>query len=181
MGDTTFQHKCMDSISKFRAQGGTLMFVSHDLGTVQTLCNKAIWLDDGQVRAAGQPTDVAMAYLNEVAHREESKAAEAQALMEARPHWGSGKVRIVDVKLCDGTGTPRYIFVTGGVMQVRLRYRVEGRVEEPVFGIAIHHQNGVHFCGPNTDFGGLRFPYLEGEGRDDLSHPGFAVARRRIR
>lgn len=77
---------------------------------------------------------------------------------------GSGKVRIVDVKLCDGTGTPRYIFVTGGVMQVRLRYRVEGRVEEPVFGIAIHHQNGVHLCGPNTDFGGLRFPYLEGEG-----------------
>jgi lipopolysaccharide transport system ATP-binding protein len=42
---------------------------------------------------------------------------------------------------------------------------VEGRVAEPVFGIAIHHQNGVHLCGPNTNFGGLRIPVLEGEGQ----------------
>jgi lipopolysaccharide transport system ATP-binding protein len=165
VGDTVFQHKCMDRISKFRAQGGTLLFVSHDLGAVQTLCNKAIWLEDGEVRASGGPTDVAMAYLNGVANREESKAAGAQALVEARPNWGTGKVQIVEVKLCDGTGAPRYIFMTGGVMEVQLHYRVEGRVEEPVFGIAIHHQNGAHLCGPNTNFGGLRIPALEGEGQ----------------
>jgi lipopolysaccharide transport system ATP-binding protein len=164
VGDAAFQHKCLDRIGKFRGQGGTLMFVSHDLETVQTLCNKAIWLEDGQVRAAGGPTDVAMAYLNGVADREESTAEGAQALVEARPHWGTGKVRILEVKLCDDTGTPRYIFATGGAMEVRLRYRVEGRVEEPVFGIAIHHQNGAHLCGPNTDLGGLRIPALMGEG-----------------
>jgi lipopolysaccharide transport system ATP-binding protein len=166
VGDAAFQHKCLDSIGKFRAQGGTLVFVSHDLGTVQSLCNKAIWLDSGQVRAAGQPTDVAMAYLNEVAHREEDKSTgePSQTPEDAQRRWGTGKVRITDVRLCDGTGTPRHIFVTGGVMEVRLRYRAEGRVEEPVFGIAIHHQNGAHLCGPNTDFGGLRIPSLEGEG-----------------
>ena len=167
VGDAAFQHKCLDRISQFRAEGGTLVFVSHDLGTVQSLCNNAIWLDGGQVRAAGQPTDVAMAYLNEVAHREEAKAAIKAVREQDKAHrrWGSGKVRIDGVELCDGTGTPRHIFVTGGVMEVRLRYRVEGRVEDPVFGIAIHHQNGAHLCGPNTDFGGLRIPSLEGEGQ----------------
>ena len=166
VGDAAFQHKCMDRISKFRAQGGTLLFVSHDLGTVQTLCNKAMWLDSGHVRAAGQPTDVAMAYLNEVAQREEDKAAaeSVPAREVARQQWGTGKVRIVGVELCDGTGAPRYIFVTGGVLEIRLRYRVEGLVEDPVFGIAIHHQNGAQICGPNTDFGGLRFSSLAGEG-----------------
>ncbi len=166
VGDAEFQHKCMDSISTFRAEGGTLLFVSHDLGAVQSLCNKAIWLDEGRVRAVGKPVDVVMAYLNQVARREEDKASmePARNLRQGRNRWGTGKVQIIDVQLCDGTGTPRYVFVTGSTMEIRLRYYVEGEVKEPVFGIAIHHQNGTHICGPNTDFSGLRISSLQGEG-----------------
>lgn len=166
VGDAEFQHKCMDSISAFRADGGTLLFVSHDLGAVQSLCNKALWLDGGQVRAIGKPVDVVMAYLNQVAQREENKASPEQmkSLRDGRNRWGTGKVRIVDVQLCDGAGVPRYVFVTGSTMEVRLHYCVDGNVREPIFGIAIHHQNGTHICGPNTEFSGLRIPLLEGEG-----------------
>jgi lipopolysaccharide transport system ATP-binding protein len=167
VGDASFQHKCLDRIQKFRTRGGTLVLVSHDMGTIQSLCNQTVWLDGGQVRAAGQPADVVMAYLNEVAQREENQATvePAPKPSKGQNRWGTGKISITRVELCDGTGAPRYIFVTGGVMEVRLHYRVEGRVEEPVFGIAIHHQNGAHLCGPNTDFGGLRIASLQGEGQ----------------
>jgi lipopolysaccharide transport system ATP-binding protein len=167
VGDASFQHKCMDSIQKFRARQGTLVFVSHDLGTIQSLCNQAIWLDGGRVCAAGQPTDVVMAYLSEVAYRDEKHAAGERApdAQEGLHRWGSGKIRITRVELCDGAGAPRRIFANGSTLEVRLHYRAEGQVEDPVFGIAIHHQNGAHICGPNTNFSGLRIPFVAGTGQ----------------
>ncbi len=166
VGDASFQHKCLDSIQQFRSQGGTLVLVTHDLGTVQSLCNQAIWLDGGKVRAAGQPTDVAMAYLNEVSQREENQAAATPAptLQDGLNRWGNGRIRITRVELCDDAGQPRRIFMNGGPLAVRLHYRAEGRIDDPVFGLAIHHQAGAHIAGPNTDFGGLRIPSVEGEG-----------------
>lgn len=166
VGDATFQHKCLESIGKFRAKGGTLLFVSHDLGTIQSLCNQAIWVDGGHVRASGRPTDVAMAYLNEVAHREEDKAAAVPPPpLTAGRRWGTRGVQISSVELCDGIGVPRYIFVTEGTLEVRMRYRAEGQVEDPIFGLAIYHQNGTHICGPNTAFGELQIPFVKGEGQ----------------
>ena len=49
-------------------------------------------------------------------------------------------------------------------MLVRLTYHAEGRVADPIFGMAIHDQAGTHICGPNSDFGGLHIPYVEGDG-----------------
>jgi ABC-type polysaccharide/polyol phosphate transport system ATPase subunit len=165
VGDASFQQKCLDSIHEFRDHHGTLVFVSHDLGSVQSICNQAIWLDHGRILAQGRPTDVAMAYLNDVSERAEIKAAGQRlpALREGQ-RWGSGKVQITRVELCDDTGAPRHVFVNGSTLEVHLHYRAIERVPDPVFGVAIHHQNGTHICGPNTDFGGLRITFVEGEG-----------------
>jgi lipopolysaccharide transport system ATP-binding protein len=167
VGDASFQHKCLDAIQKFRAQGGTLVLVTHDLETMQSLCNKAIWLDQGQVRAAGQPTDVAMAYLNKVADREDEAAVPGSSPEPgASGHrWGTGKIRISRVELCDGAGTPRRIFANGSTLEVHMQFRAEGKVEDPVFGIVIHHPNGTQICGPNTNFSGLRIPFVGETGR----------------
>jgi hypothetical protein len=50
-------------------------------------------------------------------------------------------------------------------LEIRLSYRADEPVDDPVFGLAIHSQNGVHVCGPNTAFGNLHIPRVEGEGR----------------
>jgi hypothetical protein len=47
---------------------------------------------------------------------------------------------------------------------VRLRYRASRRVENLVFGLAVHRNDGAHVCGPNTKFAGLDIPFVEGEG-----------------
>ena len=62
VGDAVFVQRCMRFIRQFQ-QNGTLLFVSHDVGSVINLCRSTIWLHHGQVREAGQTTSVVEAYL----------------------------------------------------------------------------------------------------------------------
>lgn len=159
VGDAAFQHKCLDAIQAFRRRGGTLLLVSHDLGSIQTTCNRAIWLEKGEMRIDGRPIDVAMHYLSRVAEREKQATAAANLpTLENGLRWGTGRVQLESVQLCDSAGTPQSVFKTGEEMQVRIRYRCKERVAPPVIGLSIHHQSGAHICGPNTDFGELMLP-----------------------
>ena len=78
--------------------------------------------------------------------------------------WGTGDVRIVDVSFVDGEGTERRVFEKGESWTARLRYQADCRTPEPVFGLAIHRDDGVHVCGPNTRFAGMHIPCVETEG-----------------
>ncbi len=62
VGDAGFQAKCEQTIQRFLANGSTLLLVSHNLPTIQRMCQRAIWLDDGVVRAQGQTVEVLAAY-----------------------------------------------------------------------------------------------------------------------
>lgn len=62
VGDAVFTQKCMRFIREFQ-QHGTLLFVSHDMGAVQNLCESAVWLDCGRIRLQGSSKAVAEAYL----------------------------------------------------------------------------------------------------------------------
>jgi lipopolysaccharide transport system ATP-binding protein len=62
VGDAVFTQKCMRFIRKFR-ENGTLLFVSHDMGSVLNLCEQAVWLHAGEIRQLGQAKDISEAYL----------------------------------------------------------------------------------------------------------------------
>ena len=64
VGDQEFQKKCMDRITEFRRQGKTLLFVSHSPGAVETLCQRAVWLEMGRVRRDGPAGEVVAEYRN---------------------------------------------------------------------------------------------------------------------
>ncbi|HLH12785.1 MAG TPA: ABC transporter ATP-binding protein [Methylovirgula sp.] len=61
VGDATFAKKCDDFIRRFAARG-TILVVSHDLPTLESLCDHVIWIEDGRVAAYGRPTEVIAAY-----------------------------------------------------------------------------------------------------------------------
>jgi len=94
----------------------------------------------------------------------DSGIATAKCVGSDERRWGSGVVEVVRVSFMDGSSNARRVFETGDAWVVRLRYRVQGRIEEPVFGLAVHRDDGVHVCGPNTHFGGLQLPEVEGMG-----------------
>src|SRR5262245_36471599 len=73
VGDESFQRKCMDRIYRFRQMGKTIIFVSHALATVRTLCDHAVWLDHGQARCVGAAGEVIDAYLADVNRREQEQ------------------------------------------------------------------------------------------------------------
>jgi len=165
VGDQNFQHKCLERIMQMQRQGLTICFVSHDLGSVQRLCSRAVWLEDGFVQQAGGVNDTVSAYLRHMAMQEEAQVADPRG-QPARTlqRWGSGQARVVSVAFLGSDGRERNVFHVGESWAVRLRYQAPERVDEPVFGIAVHRMDGVHVCGPNTAFSGLRIPFIEGEG-----------------
>ncbi len=67
VGDEAFRHKCRRRIQEFRDRGVTILFVSHDLDAVQEVCDHAMWLDQGTLRAMGPTAEVVAAYLGDVA------------------------------------------------------------------------------------------------------------------
>jgi lipopolysaccharide transport system ATP-binding protein len=62
VGDAVFTQKCMRFIRSYQERG-TLLFVSHDMGSVVNLCSRAVWLDHGRVRQTGDAKSVSQAYL----------------------------------------------------------------------------------------------------------------------
>lgn len=62
VGDGIFVHRCMAKIKAFQDQGGTILFVSHDVESVTRLCSKMIWMNQGKMMAIGEPAEVSRQY-----------------------------------------------------------------------------------------------------------------------
>ena len=170
VGDQAFQRKCLERIDDLRRQGVTVLFVSHSADMVRSLCSRALWLHEGRLVADGAAEAVVRRYLEQTWGRGEAPPAAGD---ERR--WGTGKIRILRVRLLDGEGRERQQFRTGEPLAVEIQYRAEGRVERPVFGLAVHRSDGVHITGPNTQFAGLDVPAVEGEGTVTYTIPALPL------
>ncbi|MGE3179532.1 MAG: Wzt carbohydrate-binding domain-containing protein, partial [Vicinamibacterales bacterium] len=91
VGDAAFQRKCMAKMQDAARSGRTILFVSHNMGSVQTLCDRALVLKHGRLVAEGPPDEAAALYLQAAAH--ESHVA----LGERRDRTGVGRARAVRV------------------------------------------------------------------------------------
>ena len=62
VGDEAFQNKCADRISSYREQGTTILLVSHNAALIEKMCQRAAWLERGELRASGTPSEVLRIY-----------------------------------------------------------------------------------------------------------------------
>lgn len=62
VGDAYFVHRCFHRLREMKAQGKTILFVSHDIGSVKSLCDRALWIDSGRLRLSGDPDEVTTHY-----------------------------------------------------------------------------------------------------------------------
>jgi ABC-2 type transport system ATP-binding protein len=69
VGDVSFQAKCIERMNNFRDQGTTIVFVSHDMNVIGSFCERAIWIDYGQVQAIGNAEDVVQDYVSRGNHQ----------------------------------------------------------------------------------------------------------------
>jgi ABC-type polysaccharide/polyol phosphate transport system ATPase subunit len=95
VGDAAFQRRCLGKMDDVARQGRTVVFVSHNAEAVQRLCSDALWLERGELRAAGSARDVLGAYLA----RDAQRAAAGVAIDVSRcSRTGTGEARFVDVR-----------------------------------------------------------------------------------
>jgi len=171
VGDENFQRKCMEKFADFRADGRTVVIVSHALSTMRTMCDEVAWLDHGKLLEVGRPQDLVDSYVGQ-SHddRVEVEPEEGEEQSGRGARWGSGEVVIRSVELLDGNKAATHV-ATGDDVTFRIHWRAANPVEEPVFGIAVHTLDGIHVTGPNTRDVELSTGTLKGEGWLDLHVP----------
>lgn len=163
VGDAAFQKKSFERIQSFRASGATILFVTHNLDAVKKMCTRAVWLDQGRVVADGSPEAILDQYLARDQVQEAHRLAD-QLEREPQTRWGTRQIEITRVRLTDAHGAEKTIFQTGDTLVLHLDYLAHHPIAAPVFGMAIHRQDGLHVAGPNTAFDGLTLPTLQGAG-----------------
>jgi len=148
VGDQAFQNKCLGKIAELKSQGVTILFVSHDLEAVRDLCDRAIWLENGNIQQVGQADRVVASYVAAVEEQLEARL-EHQNIDVATP-TRRGMLRIRDVKMVDVEGKPRWSFRSGEPVRIWIMYESTERVERPVFSILIHRSDGIYISSTNT-------------------------------
>ncbi|KAA3663686.1 MAG: ABC transporter ATP-binding protein [Chloroflexi bacterium] len=159
VGDQAFQAKCIDAIIDLKRQGTTIIIVSHNINMIQTLCTHLVWLEKGEVVAAGPVEAVVPKYV------EFSYAREGLQLKNVDfERVGDQTVELTAVRLLDSTEAEQNVFKTGDALTVEMEYFAHKPIPNPEFGLAIHRQDGVHVNGPNTQLAGLDVGMIEGAG-----------------
>ena len=176
VGDAEFQTKSYERIQRFQGEGTTILLVSHSLERVKELCARAIWLDHGKILASGSADQVVDQYLAQIMNleRENLRAASRQPLAPAS-QWGDQKISLSNICLYDGNGQEQTIFQTGDTLILKMEYIAHEEIISPVFGVAIHRQDGAHITGPNTSLAHFEIPRVYGKGRITFKIPFLPV------
>jgi ABC-type polysaccharide/polyol phosphate transport system ATPase subunit len=187
VGDQAFQLRCLDKINEMKRRGITIVLVTHDLETVRKMCSRAIWLDDGVIQAEGAVTHVLETYMARVRAEDVEALQKAESSLQSEGdhtneeeeesswRWGSREAEIVSVQFLDGEGKEMRTFKTGQPFVARLHYVAHERIDQPLFGVALHHASGFHINGPNTGLAGYQIEAIEGEGYIDHIIPSLPL------
>jgi ABC-2 type transport system ATP-binding protein len=161
VGDVSFQQKCLEKFVDFRNDGRTIVLVTHDLGSVKNMCDRAIWLRNGAITGEGDPGDLVDAYTEQMLgdHHREGMASSRR---------GSGELQVERVELLDHEQAPVKRFRTGDSLTIRLHYAASVPVARPVFGIEIETLGGAVVTAPCTRDVGMIPEEVSGRGVVDI-------------
>ena len=154
VGDSYFQHKSFDRIRQFREQGVSIMFVSHSLSDVRTLCDRVILMEKGRVLKDGPPDEVVDYYNAMIAEKENAKLTVEQR--REKNGWlltrsGSGEARVADLRLFDqADGVELAVANVGQRVELRLEVKVHQDLPRLVLGYMIRDKQGHIIWGTNT-------------------------------
>ncbi len=169
VGDVAFQRKCVGKISEVGRQGRTIIFLSHDLPAVQSLCERTIVLDAGRIVFEGPSSDAIGRYL-----------ASQVALVKRRvgdrtDRSGSGALRFVEAWIEDSAGRPVETVRTGEEIRIVLKYETGVALRDVEVAVNIHGLLGHYISDLWSEGGGAHWPELPKEGRIVCTLPRLAL------
>lgn len=169
VGDAIFASRCIRKFEDLRQKKVTVLLVSHDLGLIKRLADRAVFMLEGQVVMEGTPKDAVNQYVGFVLDRERASRPAVTGLDEniaAKSSFrhGDGASRVVDVQLVNGAGAPCRAFRPGEALVVRILAVFNQPVTNPVVGILIRNRIGLDVFGTNSRLEGIDLgTFEEGE------------------
>ena len=155
VGDESFQRRCMEKIEQFRKEGRTIIFVSHGLAQVEQLCERAAWIEYGELKMVGNAVEVVQSYTGS-SHDARVEPDEIGA------RWGSGEVQITSVTLLDQQRNAVQVVESGKPASIRIEYTAHTLVQDIVIGVSVHHLHGQLMVGTNTRRRGVTIDRVQG-------------------
>ena len=147
VGDAVFANRCVRKFEELKQRKVTVLFVSHDLGLVKQLSNRAILLLGGRIEAQGAPKDVINRYIGLVLARQKSDAPRAA---QGSFRHGDGSSEILNVELTNSQGQAATAFHSGERITARVRSLFHRAKSDPMVGILIRTRIGMDVYGTNT-------------------------------
>ena len=152
VGDAYFQHKSFDRIREFRKKGTTLLLVSHDKGSIQSICDRAILLSSGRLTIEGEPEFV-MDYYNAMLadHQNQEVRQEVRDDGKVQTISGTGEATVEDICLINDAGKRIEVVDVGQLITLRLDVKTHVDIDRLIVGYSIKDRLGQVIYGTNTD------------------------------
>lgn len=178
VGDIYFRQRCMRKVHELREQGVTILFVSHDVGDVKAIGDRAMWLDAGRIRELGDPDKVVSKYLAAMAEKDAAYLNHKHGDVPERPsgplhapeivshipnidhRFGDGRAEILGIAIYDPSGSPVYILEPDCSIVVRISVRALQNIALPLVGFMVRNHLGLDFAGTNTAREGFELPAM---------------------
>ena len=170
VGDVFFQNKCFRKLEDLRSRGTTVLFVSHDIGSVKQLCTHVLWLEKGRVVMDGAPEEVCSRYFNaeiaernaelvgapaavrreELAERRADGVLTVRALPEKKGDILSEKARIVSFRILDKNGRETAVMEAHSAYDIHVTIEARADIDSCILGITFSNPKGIDIIGTNT-------------------------------
>jgi lipopolysaccharide transport system ATP-binding protein len=153
VGDADFQKKCIGKMNEVsQGEGRTILFVSHNMGAIRGLCQKAILLENGKVKDTGKVNDVISNYL-----------VNPSAIFTDSLKDPKDKIIIKSISFKNSSGIYTQNFSVGDDLSIEIKFHSPKRYNQPYFWLSVDSQHGSLF-GASMLIDGKRPEFIEGEG-----------------
>ena len=150
VGDAYFQQKCIRKIKEFKNNGGSIVFVSHDMNAVKILCDRALLLDRGSKIEEGDPDKVINTYNFLLAKKGKGEEIRLVDRTDGETSYGNLKVEIVDARMLNEKEEDAEVLITGKKCTVEIGLKANETVDDITVGILIRDRFGQDIFGTNT-------------------------------
>jgi ABC-type polysaccharide/polyol phosphate transport system ATPase subunit len=138
VGDAAFAQKCFDVFNRMRDEGRTIVFVTHDMGTLNRFCHRAMLLERGSIVHVGEPHEVADRYLEINFGREPQQTEES-----ADERGGDGEARVVEAWIENKLGEREASLLQGERVTLKALVRFTVDLEDPVASVYVLNEEHV--------------------------------------
>ena len=161
VGDVFFQAKCYHKFEEFKAQGKTILFVSHDLTSIAKYCDRVVLLNKGVKLREGGPKEIIDAYKQvlvgqyteapaDEADGEEKKEALDSSINPELLEYGDGRATINDYYITDKNGLKTTAIIKGEPFTIHFTVDFAADITGPIFAFTVKNIKGTEITGTNT-------------------------------